>query len=812
LTEYTASNFNGTMTGDLLTVSFDFSAYRVPINGVTGLRDGQVEELFSNIGNHPLDLTALGDTDPFPGTIWVANYGSGAITVFEPNDYDGTSPTCTGAYDITLDEDGDGFSNADEIDNGTDPCSAGSQPADWDGDFISNLNDPDDDNDGLPDGLDPFAIDDQNGRSTTLPVLYTWENDAPDPGGFLGLGFTGLMANGIDEYDSLFDPTKMTAGGAAGVLTVDSVSEGDARGSSNSQEYAFQFGVDLPLDVASSARTRIASPFAGLTPSAGQSMGIFVGDGFQDDYVKVVVAGDGGGAVQLMTEYGGIDNDIASVALDLTDIVAVDLQLLMDPIVGEITAHFNTDDGTGFGPWTQVGGPVSLPTDWLSSATAPTIGIISTSSGPAPEFPATWDFIEVVEVTPTQTSALGVSPGVVDFGVVTVGDSVSDAVVLSNLGGSGDPQVTVTGVTLGGADAAEFSHDLVVPVILDPGETVAVNVAHTAADVGSKTAILSFQHDGSNSPTTVDLTAEDVDPGAAVGSALLSVTASGGFDASTFNGGSFVVENTSTGGVRIAEVTVDLRGSLVTDAVFDPDGLAGDPAGKGFTPDSGGPATGLGSHSFGSPHDDGYDTLTVDFSDFDPGEVFTFSADIDPTSIRGAPAPGPNDSGSVSGLELSGAPVTVTFTDGSTITGNLFAGPTNAGHGEVFIEQTTTTTPVISIVGESSPTTLTDPNITVRITGTPGDTVKLIHTESGLFLDGVPNGGFDIDPYESNNVISITRHTITIEPDGTTDLPIVLTKTSPETGINTLIATTTNPTTGAHTHTTNTLTIQHNPS
>jgi hypothetical protein len=419
--------------------------------------------------------------------------------------------------------------------------------------------------------------------------------------------------------------------------------------------------------------------------------------------------------------------------------------------------------------------------------------------------------IEIISLQ-TQPGVLGVSPGVVDFGVVAVGDSVSDAVVLSNLGGSGDPQVTVTGVTLGGADAAEFSHDLVVPVILDPGETVAVNVAHTAADVGSKTAILSFQHDGSNSPTTVDLTAEDVDPGAAVGSALLSVTASGGFDASTFNGGSFVVENTSTGGVRIAEVTVDLRGSLVTDAVFDPDGLAGDPAGKGFTPDSGGPATGLGSHSFGSPHDDGYDTLTVDFSDFDPGEVFTFSADIDPTSIRGAPAPGPNDSGSVSGLELSGAPVTVTFTDGSTITGNLFAGPTNAGHGEVFIEQTTTTTPVISIVGESSPTTLTDPNITVRITGTPGDTVKLIHTESGLFLDGVPNGGFDIDPYESNNVISITRHTITIEPDGTTDLPIVLTKTSPETGINTLIATTTNPTTGAHTHTTNTLTIQHNPS
>jgi hypothetical protein len=451
----------------------------------------------------------------------------------------------------------------------------------------------------------------------------------------------------------------------------------------------------------------------------------------------------------------------------------------------------------------QVGGDTALVTSHDVTVTDSNLNI---AFGHVVENPAV-KAIEIISLQ-TQPGVLGVSPGLVDFGVVTVGDSVSDAVVLSNLGGSGDPQLTVTGVTLGGADAAGFSHDLVVPVVLGPGETATVNVAHTAADVGSKTASLSFTHDGSNSPTTVNLTAEDVNPGAEVASALVSVTADGGLNASTYTPGSFVVENTSSGGVGIVEVIFDLRGGLVTDAVFDPDGLAGDPVGKGFTPDSGGSATGLGSHLFGSAHDDGYDMLTVDFSDFDPGEAFTFSVDIDPTSIRGATQPGPNESGSVSGLELSGAPVTVTFTDGSTITGNLF-GPTGLSLGEVSIEQTTTTTPVISIVGEPSPTTLTDPNITVRVTGTPGDTVELLHTESGLFLDGVPNGGYDIDPYESNSVIAINRHTLTIGPDGTTDLPIVLTSTSPETGINKLIATTTNPTTG--THTTNTLTIQHNP-
>ena len=88
---------------------------------------------------------------PFPGTIWVGAIANGSITVFEPNDYGAGTPTCTGADSTTLDEDADGYSNADELDNGTDPCSAGDLPPDADHDFISNLNDPDDDNDGVID-------------------------------------------------------------------------------------------------------------------------------------------------------------------------------------------------------------------------------------------------------------------------------------------------------------------------------------------------------------------------------------------------------------------------------------------------------------------------------------------------------------------------------------------------------------------------------------------------------------------------------------------------------------------------------------
>jgi hypothetical protein len=48
------------------------------------------------------------------------------------------------------------------------------------------------------------------------------------------------------------------------------------------------------------------------------------------------------------------------------------------------------------GPVTNVGGPVAIPSAWLAgTSTGLAVGIISTSAGAAPEFPATWDLIEV---------------------------------------------------------------------------------------------------------------------------------------------------------------------------------------------------------------------------------------------------------------------------------------------------------------------------------------------------------------------------------------------------------------------------------
>jgi hypothetical protein len=100
LTEYTATNFDGQLTGDILSASFDNKVYRAKLNeNGTQLVAGQA--LFSSVGSIPLDITAQGDGQIFPGTIWVGDIGNGSIVVFEPGDYEGGTDgvTCTGADD-----------------------------------------------------------------------------------------------------------------------------------------------------------------------------------------------------------------------------------------------------------------------------------------------------------------------------------------------------------------------------------------------------------------------------------------------------------------------------------------------------------------------------------------------------------------------------------------------------------------------------------------------------------------------------------------------------------------------------------------
>ena len=85
LTEYTASNFGGAMQGDILTASFNQSIYRIQLNNAGSNIIG-LDKFFTNLGT-PLDVTAQGDNDVFPGTVWVADFGSDSIRIYEPKDY-----------------------------------------------------------------------------------------------------------------------------------------------------------------------------------------------------------------------------------------------------------------------------------------------------------------------------------------------------------------------------------------------------------------------------------------------------------------------------------------------------------------------------------------------------------------------------------------------------------------------------------------------------------------------------------------------------------------------------------------------------
>lgn len=410
MAEYTSSALADQLDGDLLVAAQGLGAiYRVELdtNGTTVL---SVDPLFSNLGGNPMDVAVQDDNGAFPGTIWVPGFTDNTIHVFEPADFGGQiPPPCSGTYSTTLDEDHDGYTNADEIDNGTDPCSAGDVPHDWNRNGISDRNDPDDDSDGIPDVSDPFPLDPSNGLSTHIPVAYSWQSGAPNqpcaptpfpsgcPGGLLGLGFTGLMSNGTSYYSALYDPTNIIAGGAAGVFTVAAVPPGDATGSTNTQAYAFQYGIDAnPADTGVfTVHARVVAPFAGTTPAGRQAIGMYLGTGGQDNYTKLVLdANHGAPRVSVVQEVAGATAWSAATPTTLPGPDAVDLYLTVDPTAATVSASYSTTTGGVTSARTTVGTPHTIPSSWLTSTTQGlAIGVIATSAGASP-MPATWSLLE----------------------------------------------------------------------------------------------------------------------------------------------------------------------------------------------------------------------------------------------------------------------------------------------------------------------------------------------------------------------------------------------------------------------------------
>ncbi|TFH23627.1 MAG: hypothetical protein E4H03_05730, partial [Myxococcales bacterium] len=216
--------------------------------------------------------------------------------------------------------------------------------------------------------------------------------------------------------------------------------------------------------------------------------------------------------------------------------------------------------------------------------------------------------------------------------------------------------------------------------------------------------------------------------------------------------------------------------------------------GKCFTPDGGVAATTgmvpVGApcvDPFFGPHDGGYDGLALAFTDFNPGETFSFSSDVDPTSIQGGANTGA--AGAVSGLELNGATIIIEFDDGAIFTAQTFqTPPASEGGSQNVVKAGGPAAPTIEVLGTTPPVTTSDPTQTVQVCGPVGETAKLLIVEAELLLTAAP--GFDLDPYEGNEAAVVQEFTAVIGPSGCVDFNVTLTDSaSADDGLNYIVAT-----------------------
>jgi len=262
LDEYTASNG---MKSDLLAVSFDGRIYAIELGP-----DGTVASVESRLlTTTPLDVTAQGDRDPYPGVIFVAAYGSDQIVILSPNRGVGVTP-----------------------------------------------NPSDRDQDGVGDTIDPFSADPNNGTSQVLrggeAWVWTFANDPAFPapnrsaelfdgtGGLFaggGIGFTGILTNRAGLPETLFSQSNIIFGGAPGILQLIGTEPGSP--GPDTQRNGFQLGFTPSASLSGFlVQTRIDNFLdekgqVGATEKLVQ--GLFVGAGDQDNFLSVALVRLGNG-------------------------------------------------------------------------------------------------------------------------------------------------------------------------------------------------------------------------------------------------------------------------------------------------------------------------------------------------------------------------------------------------------------------------------------------------------------------------------------------------------------------------------------
>lgn len=316
------------------------------------------------------------------------------------------------------------------------------------------------------------------------------------------------------------------------------------------------------------------------------------------------------------------------------------------------------------------GASTSFSVSFAPSATGSVAGNVSLVSN-APNSPASMSLSGAGVAAPTPQ--LSTNPVSLNFGSVTVGNSSTKAVTISN---TGNANLTITQISTSGAGFSGTG--ITLPLTLTPGQSANYSVQFAPTGTGNASGQVSFT---SNSPTNPSVSLSGT--GAAATVLQLSVSQSslafGSVTVGNSSSQSVVLTNGGNANVSISQITVagsDFSGSGITTPLTLTPGQNATYTAQ-FTPTATGSASGQ--------------------------ITFTSNASNSPTlvSLSGTGAP-------ATVLQLTANPTSINFGNvnvGSTATQSITI--TNTGNANVTISQVTSTGSGFSGSGITVPLTLT---------------------------------------------------------------------------------------------------------
>jgi hypothetical protein len=395
-------------------------------------------------------------------------------------------------------------------------------------------------------------LDAANGIATTTPVKYDFFNNYPGTGLF-GLGLTGLMTNKVTDYYDLYIDQNLVAGGTAGALTVVNVSPGDALGTLNNQENAFQFGVKstgTPFTV----QGRLLGPFFNnQTPQNFQSQGIYLGNGDQDNYLKIALTANGGtGGLEVVYESSGV---AAATQFALPGGIppsTLDFYFSVNPGTGMVQPQY----AVGTGAVTNLGSPIKVDGALLAalqSGKAFAVGVISTSRGATP-FTATWDYLYVKDATVSPPTGAPVANAGPDQAITLPTSSTT-------LAGAG---TAASGATIAGYSWSQVG---TTPAVASFSSKTVANPTVSGLTVAGVYTFALVVTDNTGAVSPADQVTVTVNPAPATGgSALYRINAGGG--AVTNSIGTFAADNYYTSAPsNLYSTTAGINGTT-DDAIY----------------------------------------------------------------------------------------------------------------------------------------------------------------------------------------------------------------------------------------------------